>query len=64
MGNDSKNPIKIQILLNGKSIGANMIEVAGHKLYKLADFANSSEGVLEIVAQEPGLEMYTFTFCG
>ncbi len=62
--------VKVTVRLNGKSIanqygkdvknGAVVVNQA--RLYAILHFAKAQEGVLELTADEPGLELYTFTF--
>lgn len=60
MGASMKQPVEINIALNGKSLGKRTID--RHTLYKLVDQHSSKEGVLEITVETPGLEAYSFTF--
>lgn len=66
MGNSSSlsKPITVHILLDGKPIPQKIIEVTDHKLYTIIDSTKNLNGVLELIAAEPGLEIYTFTFGG
>lgn len=62
MGIAAKNPIKVKLFLNGNPAPIGEVEVTTHTLYTLLDLSSSIDGTLEIVATEPGLEMYAFTF--
>lgn len=70
MGNSTNRTIKVDLLLNGKKIMANKgknvtdssIEVNKYSLYEVIDLDQPSNGVLEVISQSPGLEVYTFTF--
>ncbi|MGB6976639.1 MAG: cytochrome c biogenesis protein DipZ [Gammaproteobacteria bacterium] len=72
MGSNTGIPIKVKLLLNGKSIMMGeskdivdgKIEVLNHTLYTLLTFNTATEGTLELIATTPGLEIYTFTFGG
>lgn len=59
MGNVSKQPIKVTILFNGKP---SYIIVNQHRLYDVLDLPQFENGILQIIADKPGLEIYTFTF--
>lgn len=54
------NPITIQLLRDGKSLGSKIIK--GHELYTLVDEPDYSEHTLEIIIPTPGLQAFTFTF--
>lgn len=64
------HPIKVKILLNGQPLGNaqgedvkdNTILVKEHRLYSLLNFPTNTAGLLELTVEEPGLEIYTFTF--
>ena len=61
MGNGSHTPIKVTLTLNGKTIDK-PIEVDKHALYQVVSLKQVDTGILEIKANTPGLEVYTFTF--
>ncbi len=46
----------------GKDVHNSEVTVSNNQLYSLLDFSSATDGVLELTATEPGLEMYTFTF--
>lgn len=51
--------------VNGEAdIRDGKLQVHEAKLYQLVDQENSTEGLLELTAAEPGLELYAFTFGG
>lgn len=60
----------VQIKLNGEPITNNKgidvqdseVKVTSNKLYRVVALPNEGDGILEIIAKEPGLELYTFTF--
>ncbi len=56
----SKIPIRVTVKLDGKVAGA--FTVNGHELYQVIDRGSFGRGMLEIVADSPGLEAYAFTF--
>ena len=66
----TKKPVTVKLLLNGKPISddkgsdvTNSQVVVNHnQLYSLVDLSKDDEGTLEIIAENPGLEVYTFTF--
>jgi hypothetical protein len=77
MGKEGNMPIKIKVLLNGEPVNYRttntiqkpnadmqdgMMEVNNHQLYTLIELNEASTGLLEILIEEPGLEIYTFTF--
>lgn len=70
MGSKNDKPIKIQLLLDGKAlikdqgkdVKSSAILVEKHALYELVAAKQASSGLLEIIATEPGIEIYTFTF--
>jgi len=70
MGTQFNIPIKVQVLLNGKPIAGDKGQdtapgsmlVTQHDLYRLIELQQGSAGVLELIADKPGLEVYTFTF--
>lgn len=63
MGNTSDRPLHVRIILNDKEQAA-PITVDKHTLYTLVTLDRSQDGKLKLVTDEPGLEMYTFTFGG
>lgn len=56
----SEKPIAVQLILNGVKLKT--LEVKQPKLYTLVESNKEKEGTLEIITDQPGLEMYTFTF--
>ncbi len=70
MGNTSKEPITVKLLFNGKPMiagkGNDVIEghiiVNQHRLYEVLDLPHFENGILQIISDKPGLEIYTFTF--
>jgi len=66
MGSSTHNAIQTKILLNGKKItidqGREGITVKKHQLYTVVTYNHPDEGLLEVIALSPGLEIYTFTF--
>lgn len=61
-------PVSVKLQLNGKplvdttDIKNSQVLVSHNQLYTLVDLESEQEGVLEIIATNPGLEVYTFTF--
>ncbi len=71
MGSVAGHPIKVKVLLDGQPLtlhkGSDVqddssITVDKHRLYEALIFEKPMTGVLELIANEPGLEIYTFTF--
>jgi len=70
MGSANNQPIKLKITLDGKLLSNNKdtdvidssVLVSSHKLYRLIKLKEPMTGMLEITADSPQLEMYTFTF--
>lgn len=64
MGNNSKQPINVAVLLKDKGnyVKQSSIAVDSHKLYTLLTFKKTTSGLLQLIANQPGLEIYTFTF--
>lgn len=60
MGTKTGEPIQATIFLNGHPYG--MITVDRHTLYQLLDQHEFKNGILQIKANAPGLELYAFTF--
>ena len=66
----AENEVEIEVLLDGKSpgefSGANIENGKGivkdERLYKLIEGEKSEEQTIEILINNPGLKMYTFTF--
>lgn len=63
MGNMTDHAISARILLNKQQPGSE-ISVDKHNLYSVVALDSSQDGNLQIIASEPGLEVYTFTFGG
>lgn len=53
--------VEVNILLNGKPV-TGVLRVQGHLLYDLIHLQKEDSGILEMIASQPGLEIYTFTF--
>ena len=72
MGTTDGKPLKVDVKLNGAPIGKsagkdvknNIATVAHHTIYELVRQPTSKDGLLEITSQQPGLEVYAFTFGG
>jgi cytochrome c biogenesis protein CcdA/thiol-disulfide isomerase/thioredoxin len=70
MGNSTTKPIRVNLLLNGKSltsgkgsdVSSDGVLVKQHTIYEILALKQFTAGVLQITASEPGLEVYTFTF--
>jgi len=62
MGLVGNQPVSVQVSLDGKPVSS--VEVKGHNLYTLLDNKKGMDGIIELHANAPGLEVYTFTFGG
>lgn len=70
MGSPEGKIIKVKLLLNdkpmmteqGEDVAGSEVSVSRYTLYKLIHLKVPEGGTLELIATEPGLEMYTFTF--
>ncbi|MBY0354173.1 MAG: cytochrome c biogenesis protein DipZ [Rickettsiales bacterium] len=70
LGTSTGAPVKATITLNGEALGQKagkdapqgIVTVNQHTLYELVQQPKVANGLLEITAQEPGLEVYAFTF--
>ncbi len=60
MGAPKDKPIKVTARLDGETVESTM--VSGHTLYNLLNLEKTDDGILELTATSPGLEIYTFTF--
>ncbi|TAL63850.1 MAG: thioredoxin family protein, partial [Legionella sp.] len=61
MGNATDKPIVVHVLLNGKAF-KKPIKVDKYSLYEVLALPEASAGILQIISQAPGLEIYTLTF--
>ncbi len=70
MGTADGKPHSVTLRLNGEPLGASAgadapegkATVNGHALYELVSQSQGRNSLLEITADEPGVEMYAFTF--
>jgi cytochrome c biogenesis protein CcdA/thiol-disulfide isomerase/thioredoxin len=70
MGNTSGHPLMVKVLFDGEAVENNkgkdvensQVRVPIHGLYNVLSFKATQSGVLQIIAMEPGLQVYTFTF--
>lgn len=53
--------IEVKNLSNGD---VRKLHIKEHQLYTLIELKNGKEGAIEVIAPDPGLEIYTFTFGG
>ena len=66
----TKKPTLIKVELNGQKVvdakGSDVtnsqITVTNNRLYSIIAYDHPNDGILELTATEPGLEIYTFTF--
>lgn len=72
MGRNSLKPVKVKLLLNGKALNLDrgkdvndsFVIVDKHRIYELIALNEFASGFLEVISNEPGLEVYTLTFGG
>ena len=62
MGNPSGKAIDVNIRLNNNIQTARTLKVNHFGLYDALSFDSPANGVLQVTAASPGLEIYTFTF--
>jgi cytochrome c biogenesis protein CcdA/glutathione peroxidase-family protein len=62
MGSGSNKPVRVSVKLNGKDVAKSPITVDKHTLFELIDQDSFKDGLLEITALDPELEVYAFTF--
>jgi thiol-disulfide isomerase/thioredoxin len=70
MGTRSARPIRVKVLLNGQPLVSNQgtdvsqgsVWVDKDSIYEVIKLPKSEHGILQICPNEPGLEVYTFTF--
>jgi cytochrome c biogenesis protein CcdA/thiol-disulfide isomerase/thioredoxin len=60
MGCASGKTIRVSIVLNGQN--KQVIEIKQQSLYEILALSHVEDGILQITAESPGLEIYTFTF--
>lgn len=66
MGNSTAKPIKVKVVLtdeqSGKKLQESSILVDKYSIYELISEKKFISGYLQIIASEPGVKVYTFTF--
>lgn len=70
LGTASGKTVHVTLKLNGEAVGSHagkdapggLLAVERNTLYELIDQGSMKRGLIEIEAQEPGLEAYAFTF--
>lgn len=66
MGNSTAKPIKVKVILtdeqSGKKLQESSILVDKYSIYELISELKFINGYLQIMASEPGVKVYTFTF--
>lgn len=60
MGSINNKPLKIKVLLDG--VQENEIIISEPKLYEVLNMPSPKSGVLELITEDEGAELYTFTF--
>jgi cytochrome c biogenesis protein CcdA/thiol-disulfide isomerase/thioredoxin len=60
MGSIDNKPLKIKVLLDG--VQENEITISEPKLYEVLNMPSPKSGVLELITEDEGAELYTFTF--
>lgn len=72
MGTTDGKPVKVGLKLDGappgksagKDVHKGVLSVTRHTIYELVSLPASKSGLLEITSEQPGLEVYAFTFGG
>ena len=73
MGTTDGKPAKVSLKLDGAPLGKknagknvknSMVVVDHHTIYELLSLPAQKDGILEITSQQPGLDVYAFTFGG
>lgn len=70
MGNSTAKPLKVKVLLNGeqivigkgKDVENSHVLVDKYAIFEIVNLHHFSSGILQIIASDPGLAIYTFTF--
>lgn len=70
LGSASGQPVQASLTLNGKPLGSlagkdvqdGKLTVTGPTLYELVNQGDAGNGILEITAENPGLQAFAFTF--
>jgi thiol-disulfide isomerase/thioredoxin len=70
IGKSTNQPVHLKILLNWGELGSvagadapnGIVTIEGHALYELINQGAPKEGVIQITADAPGAELYSFTF--
>ncbi len=60
MGSKTGKVITVKVFINGKF--QKNLQVQNHTLYVLVKFPQPISGIVELIAETPNLEIYTFTF--
>jgi len=63
MGNKMKQPNHLTVVLTSTGT-THQIKVENYSIYKVLSLPQFTEGLVQITTNEPGLELYTFTFGG
>lgn len=64
MGTQAPHPTAVNIVLDSKPQSPKHIIVRHHQLYTITQSTKQHTSIVQIIAQEPGLEIYTITFGG
>jgi len=62
MGNKTGKPIQVKITLNGNTQCSRFLTVTQDNVYKIVDLKKQDNQLLQVIAADPGLEVYMFTF--
>jgi cytochrome c biogenesis protein CcdA/thiol-disulfide isomerase/thioredoxin len=71
MGTADNKPASVTLMLNGaplatdhagKDVFRSTVKITGHALYEIINQPTPDNGLLEITADKPGVELYAFTF--
>jgi cytochrome c biogenesis protein CcdA/thiol-disulfide isomerase/thioredoxin len=60
MGNSTNKPIRVKVRLNNQELPSILVDKA--TIYPVVSQQQFSSGYLELIATEPGIKIYTFTF--
>ncbi len=61
MSNGTHQPIHVRVFVNGQQ-QEHIVGVNKDSIYELITLPQAMDGILELTADKPGLELYTFTF--
>lgn len=62
IGNATEKSITVKIIINNDLNQTKLLNITNSTLYTIVDTNNNFDGTVELIASQPGLEIYTFTF--